>query len=72
MQEDLKVRFGIRICLVNEVTLPTSRGRERTLCSVLLIDNSRFFATNIRLYRPEFFAFIGEPEEVLWDQRSWT
>jgi len=39
---------------------------------VLLIDNSRFFATNIRLYRSEFFAFIGEPEEVLLDQRSWT
>jgi hypothetical protein len=23
MQEDLKLRFGIRSCLVNEVTLPT-------------------------------------------------
>jgi hypothetical protein len=33
MQEDLKVGFGVRICLVNEVTLPSSRGRDRTLGS---------------------------------------
>ena len=62
MQEDLKVRFGVRICLVNEVTLPTSRGRDQASAPVLLIDNSRFLASNIRLYRSEFFAFIGEPE----------
>jgi hypothetical protein len=62
MQEDLKVGFGVRICLVNEVTLPSSRGRDRTLGSVLLIDNLRFLASNIRLYRSVFFAFIGEPE----------
>jgi hypothetical protein len=33
MQLDLKFCFGIRICLVNEVTLPSSRRRDRTLGS---------------------------------------
>jgi hypothetical protein len=34
----------------------------RLSAPVLLIDNSRFLASNIRLYRSVFFAFIGEPE----------
>ncbi len=62
MQEDLKVRF--RSAFAWSMRSPCQPPPDGVGLSapVMLIDNSRFLASNIRLYRSEFFAFIGEPE----------
>jgi hypothetical protein len=47
---------------VQQIAFMDTETGETLSAPVLLIDSSLFLASNIRLYRSGFFAFIGEPE----------